>query len=165
MAMIRHLYLVRHAKTVDLTNHQSDIDRELTPQGKADAEKIGAMLRLKQIKFDLMYCSPAKRTHKTAQLILHSSAMPIEILHIEPVLYQASSPDFLSLISKTSSTYQQVAIVGHNPAISAFANNLLTSGVGGFTPGTVAAIEFYTPWNEIEPGAGQLNFIHSPSIL
>ena len=87
-------------------------------------------------------------------------------MQIEPVLYQAGSAELLHLISKTPPTYRHVALVGHNPAISAFANNLLPTNVGGFAPATLAIIQFnILLWSEIEPSKGQLEFIHSPAIL
>jgi phosphohistidine phosphatase len=166
MAMIRHLYLVRHAKAFDQTIHQSDIDRALTLQGKRDAEKVGMLLKSKHLKIDILYCSPALRTQTTARIILQSSDLKIQTLKIEPVVYQASSTELLHLISKTPNTYQHVALVGHNPAISAFANNLLPATVGGFAPATLAVIQFnIVNWSEIERSKGQLEFIHSPSIF
>ena len=65
------LYLVRHAQTDYNKLHRiqgSQIDSELNAEGMAQTEKIAE--RIKDSMFDLVLCSPLKRTRKTLEMIL-----------------------------------------------------------------------------------------------
>lgn len=65
------LYLVRHAQTDYNKLHRiqgSQIDSELNAEGMAQTEKIAE--RIKDSLFDLVLCSPLKRTRKTLEMIL-----------------------------------------------------------------------------------------------
>lgn len=67
------LYLVRHAQTSANLQRQiagMRLDVELTEHGVEQTKKIAE--RLSKIEFDLILCSPLKRTRQTLQIILGS---------------------------------------------------------------------------------------------
>ena len=67
--VIMHLYVVRHGTTDNNVNHlvngRNDID--LNEQGIKEAGRVS--LALKDIKFDMVYCSPLLRAKHTMQII------------------------------------------------------------------------------------------------
>jgi len=80
------LYLVRHAQTTYNKLHRiqgSQIDSELNAEGMAQTEKIAE--RIKDIHFDLVLCSPMKRTRKTLEIILekHISDQLGDVINFE----------------------------------------------------------------------------------
>jgi len=80
------LYLVRHAQTDYNKTHRiqgSQIDSELNDEGIEQTLKIAD--RIKSIGFDLVLCSPLKRTRKTLELILekHSQESLTDVINFE----------------------------------------------------------------------------------
>ena len=68
------LYLIRHAQTdynKEFRIQGSRIDSELSLHGEEQTKKIAE--RLKNTDFDLILCSPLKRTRKTLEMILQKN--------------------------------------------------------------------------------------------
>ncbi|MCS6796145.1 MAG: histidine phosphatase family protein, partial [Raineya sp.] len=55
------LYLLRHAKSSWKEPELSDFERPLNRRGKKDAPAMGAFLKAKNIRLELIVSSPAKR--------------------------------------------------------------------------------------------------------
>src|SRR5215831_1208387 len=67
---MKHLLLVRHAKSSWDDSIVKDIDRPLNDRGKKDAPKMAERLLEKKIKIDGFYSSPAKRALATCKLFV-----------------------------------------------------------------------------------------------
>jgi phosphohistidine phosphatase len=161
--MLRHLYLIRHAEAAEKALHQTDLQRELTYKGKQDAINLGRYLSGRKTKFDEVFCSSAVRTLTTAQLVVESLSLKKVI--VNPALYHASHHDMLHILRGFKNELYNVAIVGHNPTISAFANSLSEDGTNGFSPCTLAVFEFYQQqWSEINSKTGKLLLFIQPPI-
>lgn len=65
-----NIYITRHGETVWNTEGrcQGSKNSDLTEKGVSDARKLGE--RLKNVKFDCVYCSPLKRAIDTAECIM-----------------------------------------------------------------------------------------------
>ncbi len=165
--MLRHLYLIRHAETLEKALHQTDLERELTPKGKSDAINLGIYLSNLETKLDALFCSPALRTQTTAQLIVESFSVSIKKTIVNPTLYHASHHDMLQIVRGFKNEWYNVAIIGHNPTISTFANNLSEEGNNSFSfsPCTLAIVEFsQQEWSEIGSKTGKLLLFKQPPI-
>jgi phosphohistidine phosphatase len=116
--------------------------------------------------FDWLLCSPAIRTHTTAQLIASTmSIVPPEVV-INPSIYHATENDLLTIVLNAPTNKKCIALVGHNPTISAFAKILTKSNIENFSPCTIAAFQFeIEKWTDLRPQEGRLDFIHFPSIF
>lgn len=72
------IYLTRHGQDEDnirgILNGRRD--KELTAEGVKQAETLAAKIKAKNIKFAKIYCSPLKRTYKTAEIIAKKSDNP-----------------------------------------------------------------------------------------
>ena len=71
------IYLVRHGETDDNKNHIVQGNKPLNNTGKKQV--IETALLLKDIKFDVCFCSPLKRTKQTAKVLVkyHKNLKPI----------------------------------------------------------------------------------------
>jgi phosphohistidine phosphatase len=164
--MLRHLYLIRHAQTLEKTVGQTDLQRELTFKGKNDATELGKYLYGQKIKLDIILSSPAMRTQTTARLLAESLSLSDEKIITHSKLYHAHSEDMLNITKGIENEFQHVALIGHNPAISAFASSLTKKSIDGFSPCTLAVFQFAAQnWSEIAPQSGNLLFIKQPSIF
>ena len=108
--MSKEIYLIRHAQSeanvaLDLDNPTFYYDAKITSVGKNQA--LDAKLKLKDINFDLMLCSPFTRTLQTFSLIFpdqinNAIILPLIREHLDhscdvgrqPVILQKEFPHF-----------------------------------------------------------------------
>jgi phosphohistidine phosphatase len=72
---------------------------------------------------DLVLVSPALRTRQTAQA-LWAAMGTAPRSEIEPALYMAGSRELLELIQASDAGVVHLALIGHNPGLTALANQL-----------------------------------------
>lgn len=155
------LILARHAEA---DSAQSDADRRLTPRGRIDAERMGAVLQGSGWQFREILCSPLLRTKETAE-IFHSriagSPAPASAPFLAPGLDASAAIEHLR-----SSRMQGAAAlwVCHMPDIAAFAASLLgiSSASLYVTPGTTLALNLSFP---LQPGKAILVWAMQPEYL
>jgi phosphohistidine phosphatase len=121
---MKQLTLIRHATAAPAFAGQQDWDRELEASGVRDAHKMGKRLRAAKAKPDVFLSSPAVRTLMTAQLIAIEVGVAPAIIQKRERLYLAPPKDLLALARELGGTAQHLWMVGHNPGISEFADQL-----------------------------------------
>jgi broad specificity phosphatase PhoE len=118
MAVLQHIYLVRHGETAwSLSGqHTGRTDIPLTKKGKADARKLNE--RLRSTVFKRVFVSPLQRARQTAALA--ALATPVEI---EPDLvewdhgeYEGLRSDEIRAIKPDWNLYQDGCPGGESPA-------------------------------------------------
>ena len=80
---MRHLMLLRHAKTERAGPGQRDRDRKLTKRGGDDAPAIGAYMARHGLTPDLALVSPAKRAQETWALVAPAFAKAPRLVNEE----------------------------------------------------------------------------------
>ncbi|HEY6229891.1 MAG TPA: histidine phosphatase family protein [Pyrinomonadaceae bacterium] len=159
---MKTLLLLRHAKPENLAPGSNDSERKLTEAGRNQARALGGCLRQKQLKPDLVLCSPAARARETAELVISSAEQSCP-LHYDPAIYESGPETLVQLVSQIDDSASLVLLVGHNPAIAEL-TTLLTNSVKPFSPGTMAKIDFdVSGWAEVTAGRGNLAEIVGPS--
>jgi len=129
---MKTLLLLRHAKSSWKDPTLRDFDRPLNKRGKKACEIMARHLAEAGIRPDLVICSAANRTQATLRGIqegLDSEAT----VSIEDGLYHASVGTMLSRLQDISDDVGTVMMIGHNPAMEDFAEDL--------ADGTMAALE------------------------
>lgn len=151
------LYLVRHAVAAPASPDRPDATRPLTPEGerKFAAEVRGA--RKLRWKFDHLYHSPLLRAVQTAELLRPLLEGTLQAL---PDLARAPDVEMLAHIDG-----ERVALVGHEPYLSALLAWLVTGEIGQaerfeFKKGGVAVVE-----GSLRPGAMALRAVLPPKVL
>lgn len=162
--MSRQLFLIRHAETAEKQIGETDLDRRLTSKGISDAQYLNSLIIELPFLLQVIIHSHAVRTTHTAKLLALNN--PAISLLAQPSIYHASSKDLLKIIQELNDEWDCVAIVGHNPAISAIAQDLCSQSVRSFAPATLACFQFkVSKWAEIKLGSGLLTLFKEPNIL
>ncbi|MBJ7533465.1 histidine phosphatase family protein [Rhodomicrobium vannielii ATCC 17100] len=166
--------LFRHAKSGDKDNpNLDDFDRPLSDRGLKAAPKMGAALRDRGVRPDLILCSPSARTRQT--LTLASAAAwdnpPAECF--ETKIYEAGERTLLKLLRDCPEDVDHVMFVGHNPGLQDLAVTLAQPGsaerhaIKDKLP-TAAIVSFAfdaEAWNDLEPGEGRVRLFITPNTL
>ncbi|MEM9249569.1 MAG: histidine phosphatase family protein [Pseudomonadota bacterium] len=161
---MKHLILLRHAKSSWANPEIDDFDRALNKRGKRAASDVGTWLRSKGWHPDTVLCSPARRTRET-----------LERLQLD------TSPDFLDgiyeatpgtlLAAVQGATGERLLMVGHNPGIGALAKILATQAPqhARFDDYPTAAMTILAfeldAWAHIQPASGTIVSFLTPHDL
>ena len=115
---MRALFL-RHAEAEIKVS--TDFDRELTPHGLSQIQQISISLQRLNLQNFEVYVSPSRRTSDTWDAICTTLHLSVQV-HTVDELYDADTETYRKILE--SATGDGIAIVGHNPAISAIASEL-----------------------------------------
>ena len=110
------LLLLRHAEAAPAAG-ASDIDRRLTPGGKAGAARFGAYMDATGLAPELTLVSPAQRALETLGEIEQAFSRRLPSVKA-PALYNAKRPTIAALIAKTPAAVGVLLIIGHNPGLA-----------------------------------------------
>lgn len=124
---MRHVILVRHAKSSWDDAFMSDFDRPLTERGKEDALLMAKHVFEKKVQIDSFISSPAKRARKTASFFLKQYGLEKEDLVLKPELYLPPVEIFYSTIEACNDDIKNLALFSHNSGITDFANTLVST--------------------------------------
>ncbi len=163
---MKKLVLMRHAKSAQAELGQSDFERPLNDRGKNDGETMGKRLQDRSLSPDLIICSAAKRTHKTAKLIAEKLHYEVHNIISETELYEASIADVVQIIRNLSDEYKTVVLVGHNPTITGLVGYLSTTQIEHMPTSAQVGIEFpFKTWKQVLPQSGELLWFDYPKNL
>jgi phosphohistidine phosphatase len=123
--MERKLFIIRHGKSSWDHEGLEDIDRPLATRGIRNAGEMAERLLAKNLVPQLILSSPASRALNTALIMSKSWNLSAENLQIHAPLYMAYLSEIEQLIAGVSAEIRSLAIFGHNPSFTAYANSLL----------------------------------------
>ncbi|QDU28735.1 2,3-bisphosphoglycerate-dependent phosphoglycerate mutase [Anatilimnocola aggregata] len=145
---MKTLLLLRHAKSSWKDSDLDDHDRPLNKRGKRDAPRMGKLLLDENLLPNLIVCSSAKRTRRTAELVAEASGYREET-RITGDLYEAWADRLLAIINALPAEAARVLLVGHNPGLE----ELLESVTGNYRPLSTASLAWLEypveHWREI----------------
>ena len=196
--MKRSILLLRHAKSswkdYDPAS-TDDFDRPLNLRGKQAAKRLGRYLQNHAVVIpDQIYASPSARTQSTLHYVQQSWAWNVPV-QFDPLLYDLAmnvnddddEDEYRSFLRRRLDPRdRRVLVVGHNPAIGAFANRLLGSTkanstdprsvvIPEFPPGTFCEIQWNVKddsstennerdWSQILTTPGELVYFITPDV-
>lgn len=111
---MKHLILLRHAKSSWDDPSLDDFDRPLAPRGEKDAPKMGRALKAASSLPDLVVCSTAARARQTAAIALKTAGYKGPVRH-EDRIYEASVEALLDVVRSIDDAVETAMLVGHNP--------------------------------------------------
>ena len=181
---MRHLMLLRHAKTERDSPSGNDRDRRLNERGRDDAPTLGRYIAAHRVVPQCVLVSPAARARETWELLKDELPKPPRHEMLEQ-LYGADTAELLHIVHVAQqlaggANTDRLMIVGHNPGLHEFAlaltwssdaqpakvdashralaDNLPTSGL--------AIISFdIDDWPDVSFGRGRLERLVSPALL
>lgn len=120
------LYLFRHGIAEDKQTGIKDEERSLTKEGRQKTEKVAHRLVKLELEFDLIVTSPLIRARQTAEILLAAglSCHLEESNHLAPNGHIDNWLDYW-LKPKNFPENTQIALVGHEPCLSNWAEILL----------------------------------------
>ena len=162
---MKHLYLIRHAKSSWSDPRLADFDRPLNKRGKRDAPFMGKRLASASISFDLMVSSSAKRARKTARKIAQEVAYDKDQIIFTPEIYTSDLRKLVTVIRNTDNAIKAMALVGHNFVITECAEWLTGTYIDNIPTSGIVAITFdVETWGEIDHEKGKLLFFDYPKL-
>jgi phosphohistidine phosphatase len=132
---MKTLLLMRHAKSSWKDSELDDHDRGLNGRGKKDAPRMGELLKEQNLLPDYLVTSSARRARKTADHVALASGFRGEC-RLTGELYLAGPDKILDVIRQTPDTCQRLLLIGHNPGLEEF----LEQVTGTYTPLPTAAL-------------------------
>ncbi len=122
---MKRLVLLRHAKSSWSEDGLPDSERPLSGRGERDAPRMGARLRDRDIRPDLVLSSHALRARRTAALIARTLDYPEDGLRLDARLYLATPLEILAVVAEQADAVDCLLVVGHNPGLTELTNLLL----------------------------------------
>ena len=159
---MKRLVVLRHAKS-DWPVGVADRDRPLGRRGQRDAPAAGRWIAEHVGVPDTVWCSPARRTKETWELLAAQlgGTPPVEF---DERIYEASVSDLVEVLRETAKGSSSVLLVGHNPGVQ----ELVLALAGGqrsevqmlaetkFPTSGVALLDVNGPWREVTAGSARL---------
>lgn len=164
---MKNLILVRHAKSSWNDQAQRDIDRPLNERGRLDAPVMADRLHDRGAHPQRIICSPALRTATTAEIFANRLAIPNELIHFERQIYLAGSAHLLQLVRNQDDNIDSVMLIGHNPALTDFFNDLCRDAKLDNMP-TCCVAELELPvdsWANVDFAQAELKHIDYPKKI
>lgn len=158
---MKHLLLMRHAKSSWGDEGLPDFERPLNHRGEGDAVRIATELKKRHAVPDLIYCSPAIRAKQTAER-MRSGGLGEIPLTFEPSLYGAYSSTILTVIQKAPESCDRLLVIAHNPGMGELVESLTGEcPEQGMKTATIACIEIpHSKWEDVD--AGELKWMLYP---
>lgn len=122
-----NLLLLRHGQSVPADENS---ERPLSREGIVRIQDSAAAMRQLGLNFDLIACSPLRRSHQSAALVCEAVRYPYsDILETDTLLPDAPATETLEFLRRQT-RQRTVLIAGHLPNLTGLAGLLL----GGSTP-------------------------------
>jgi phosphohistidine phosphatase len=135
---MKNLLVMRHAKSSWKDHDIPDHDRPLKKRGEKDAEKMGKMLKDKDLTPDLILSSTAARAKQTAKIVHAASKCKHDVVNVKE-LYMAEPSNILEAIVRHAKKEDTIMVIGHNPGMEAFVQ-ILTGKVETLPTASIAYI-------------------------
>jgi len=126
---MKKIHLLRHAKSDWDNKALADIDRPLDERGVRTAIFMASILNNAGCPFVNVFCSPAVRAQSTVELI---SEHLLEIdfqWQVDNDLYTFNSSRLHEWFRQLDEATSECLIIGHNPALTFFCNQLSNSSI------------------------------------
>ena len=170
---MKKLTLFRHAKSGEKDNPRiDDFDRPLSDRGLKAAPKMGAAMRDRHLRPDLILCSPSVRTRQTLTLASAEAWNNAPKVRFDNTLYEASAETLFDVLKSVPKNVAHVMIIGHNPGLQDLAVMLATNGrereklKDKLPTASVVSMEFDEErWKDLQPATGHVVLSLSPKAL
>ena len=168
---MKHLHLLRHAKSSWKDRSLPDEQRPLAPRGVRASARMAEHIAQAELSVELVACSPARRARDTLEAIRPALGPNVEV-RTEPALYGAGPDDLLDFVRELPEEVDCALLVGHNPGLQSFALRLAASGqevdtlAAKYPTGALASLALeIESWREAAFGGAMLESFVRPREL
>lgn len=161
---MRHLFVLRHAKSSWGHPGQRDFDRPLNARGERDAPRMARAIAALPIRIDALVTSPAVRARATAAAV--ADALELTAAE-ERAIYDAGRDRLLGVIDGFDDAHEAVLLCGHNPGLHDLVEYFTGEWLGKFPTAALAWIELREAgsWQVHHAGCGRLRQMLTPKTL
>ncbi len=164
-AIMKTLFLVRHAKSSWEEPGRKDFDRPLNERGLKDAPMMAKRLLARKVKVDAFISSTAKRARKTCELFMKEFGADPDKMILQPKLYLAEPDAFIDVIREIDGAIDHTIIFSHNNGITDFANQLTAARIDDMPTCSVFAIKIKAKsWADFEKAEKEFWFFDYPKL-
>jgi len=164
--MSKTLLLVRHAKSSWDDPFLRDHERPLLNTGINRTAKVSKFLQAKKVHPDLIISSHAVRALETAKLLADGLNYPFHKILIESNIYYRDEEGLFEIALALPDQSEVVMMVGHNPAMTQFANMFLDTKLDYLPTTGVVCVNFNVDeWNKMPQADARLDFYITPKLL
>lgn len=155
--MAKQLLLVRHGKSDWGNSHLADFDRPLNSRGLRNAPEMATRLLHNDLVPNHIVSSPALRAITTARHFAQVWQKPVDQIQEETRIYEANVNALLKVVNGQDNKYSRVALFGHNPGLTDFADYLSNANIYNIPTCGIVLIEFpFDDWKLISHHTGIL---------
>ncbi|WP_273206284.1 CHAD domain-containing protein [Marinobacter subterrani] len=159
---MKHLFLVRHAKSNWADDQLSDRDRPLNARGQSQLPPLGKALKSAGAFEGEIYSSDATRALATLEGVLPETIPPARC-HSRSELYMFDYRRLLDWLEQRGDE-ARILLVGHNPALLELAQWLLKQPPEQLPTASFIHIRLpVTHWHQLERGNGKLVTLLTPA--
>jgi len=163
MAVIREIFLVRHAKSSWDYENISDVDRPLKLKGIRNAYEMARRLKIERNLPQFFISSPANRALHTAIIFLSVFEIPYSKLTVDKRLYGYGRKEIIDMVKSQPDDITKLMIFGHNTDFTEIARNFATNPVVEIPTCGIAIYEFKCKtWSEISGSNVNYEFLDFP---
>jgi len=161
--MTKQLLLVRHGKSDKDNPTLKDFDRPLNHRGNKNAATMAEKVLKKGWSAPLLVSSPANRAWSTAKHFARIWNIPADEIQTDLSIYEADTSDLLKVVNQFPNEYSTIAMFGHNPGFTDFANYLSDADIYNIPTSGVVVISFdVNDWAEISHHTGNVLLFDFP---
>ncbi len=150
------LFILRHADA-EAEGHRSDVDRELTTEGIAEAECVANAASIMKLNFTAILTSPTARSKSTAEII--AKQFPSVRIQVMEHLLSSAEPQNLFRELQSYPRDSRLLLVTHKPFISRCIANLINMTSESKISVGKASLSCIEVGSPVQHGAGVLLWI------
>ena len=160
---MKTLFVMRHAKSSWSEPDLKDFSRPLAQRGLDDIPVMASRFLARGCTLDAIVSSPAVRTETTSRLFASAIGLPADRVSSDDSLYFAGAPMLLRAVALFDDDCSKVMLVGHNPAITDFVNELANMTIDNVPTGGIVQFELEIDrWKQISIGSARLVEFYYP---
>lgn len=156
---MKHLFLIRHAKSSWKEPGLRDHDRPLAGRGRRQLKIMGGIVREAGALDVPVFCSTATRARQTLSGLLCDRACAR--IEFDSKLYTFDYQDLIDWLAQREE--DRLTLVGHNPAFEDLVDHLLADGPGHLPTCSFVHLELpVESWSDLDGKTGRLLRLVTP---
>jgi phosphohistidine phosphatase len=161
--MVKRLLLIRHAKSDWGNPSVRDLDRPLNKRGHAAAPEMAQRMVKQNIYPELIVSSPALRAFTTAKYFAKAWEMDANNIQTYKTIYEACIKNLLNVVNHFDNRYHTIALFGHNPGLTDFANYLSDVNIYNMPTCSIVMLEFpFEDWDLVSSSTAKVLLFDYP---
>lgn len=163
---MKTIHLIRHAKSSWSHPELSDIERPLNKRGRHACRIMARPILDAGCSFENVFCSVARRTQLTIEGLSESIPKQKIAWQLKEALYTFDWEEILSWVHQLDDSMSNIVIIGHNPALTDFCNEMGDKYIYNIPTCGYAQLTFsINRWRDLSPSCGKLETFLTPKTV